>query len=198
MGFVKIGKIKDAQGLRGHVFLIVFSKDLSVIDDLNKIYLAKKDISFLAVDSGTEPKQVQEFRQQLQSRDVDDGYFTFEVVESKVHKGGIICLLDSMSNRTEAEQLIGVDFYVDENLFESQQGETIFLKEILGFKLQDQNNNVRGEVVGFSSNGPQDLLVIRSAEGKEFLVPFVEDLIQEIDFDQELVLMIVPEGLDEI
>ncbi len=198
MGLVKVGKIKDAQGLKGHVFLMIFSKDLSLIDSLNTVYLAKKDIPLLTHMSSSEPKQVQDLRLQLQDRAAEDGYFEFDVIESKIHKDGIVCLLDSMSNRTQAEQLIGVEFYVTEDLFESEQGETIFLKEILGFSITDQDENIRGEVIGFSSNGPQDLLVIQKPDGKEFLIPFVEDLIQEIDFDQKIVFMILAEGLDEI
>lgn len=199
MNLIKVGKIKDAQGLKGHVFLLIFSKDLSLVDLLDKIYLVRKDIPVLQGPVSAEvPSQVAEFRSELQQKKIIDGHLVFAVDEARIHKNGIVCLLEGMANRTQAEQLKGLEFYVEESLFESEVGETVFLKEILGFTLRDQEGEVRGEITAFSSNGPQDLLVVRSTQQKEFMIPFVEGLIQKIDFPTKTLFMIFPEGLDEI
>jgi 16S rRNA processing protein RimM len=199
LNLIKVGKIKDAQGLKGHVFLLIFSKDLSIVEQLEKIYLPQNEISLLLKAAPhSEPSEVSESRKILKQFKQVDGFLEMEVVEAKVHKNGIMCLFKSMFNRTQAEQLIGVEIYVEENLFESEKGQTIFLKEILHFQIQDLEGVSRGEIIGFSSNGPQDLLVIRKDSNAEFMIPFVEDLIEEINFDEKIIMMDFPEGIDEI
>ena len=54
-----------------------------------------------------------------------------------------------------------------------------------------------GEIVDFSSNGAQDLLVVKTTAGHEALVPFVDDFIFNIDFDARQVRMDLPPGLIE-
>ncbi len=196
--------MKDAQGLKGHLFLYIFSKDLSLVEDLDRIYFLQNEISLLsAADQGKsldEPKQVSEFRNILKQQKIENGFLGMNVIEARVHKNGIVCLLEPMFNRTQAEQLIGLEFYVDEKHFESEKGETIYLREIHGFQVHDSAGNNRGTIVGFSSNGFQDLLVIQNEKGSgsEYMVPFIENLIQKIDFENQKVIMMIPEGLDEI
>ena len=204
MSLIKIGKVKDAQGLKGHLFLLIFSKDLSIVDQLDRLYFPSKDIQLLQPrqrDSDQEePAQVSEFRQILKQQVIEDGFLGMNVAEACIHKNGIVCRLEPMFNRTQAEQLSGLEFYVDESLFESEKGETIYLREIQGFRIEDPDGNDRGVIVGFSSNGVQDLLVIgREKTGEsEYMLPFIEDLIRKIDFDRQTVIMTIPEGLDEI
>ena len=83
---------------------------------------------------------------------------------------------------------------MDEDLLISKPGETIYLSEIKNFKLKDPDQKVLGEIVGFSSNGAQDLLVVESG-GRKAEVPFVDAFIKKIDFKQQVVVMDLPEGL---
>ena len=60
----------------------------------------------------------------------------------------------------------------------------------------DPNRNVLvGTVLSLSSNGPQDLLVVGE---REFLIPFVEAFILEIDFPNRKIFMDLPEGLLDV
>lgn len=90
-----------------------------------------------------------------------------------------------------------MEFYVEDDLFVSKPGEGIYLNEIKNFKLKDPEQKVLGEIVGFSSNGVQDLLVVE-ANGKKVEVPFVDAFIKKIDFKHQAVVMDLPEGLFDI
>jgi ribosomal 30S subunit maturation factor RimM len=51
--------------------------------------------------------------------------------------------------------------------------------------------------VAFSSNGPQDLLVV-DYKGNKVDIPFVEAFISKIDFELQIVSMNLPPGLIEV
>ena len=84
--------------------------------------------------------------------------------------------------------------YIPEELLEAEPGETIYLHQIEGFELMDKEGKSLGCIVGFASNGPQDLLRVQTSGG-EALVPFVDAFIEGIDFEKNQVIMDLPPGL---
>lgn len=85
--------------------------------------------------------------------------------------------------------------YIPESLIVAEEGEGIFLKQILNFKVIAPDEKQLGEIVGFATNGAQDLLRLKTAAGEEALIPFVDAFIVNIDFDKQTVKMDLPQGL---
>ena len=121
----------------------------------------------------------------------------FEVERTKPFKKGLIVKAKEISDRTAAEGVEHLEFFVEEELLVSKPGETIYLSEIKNFKLKDVEQNTLGEIVDFSSNGAQDLLVVET-QGRKVEVPFVDAFIKKIDFKHQTVVMDLPEGLFDI
>lgn len=165
---VHVGKVKSAHGLKGEVFVFIFSKDTSWYKKLKYCQL----------------------------KDLKSELTNYTVEKVKPHKEGLIIQLMGVTNRNESENLIGQEFYINEELLKSQKGETIYLSEILGFEVYLDDQCV-GQVEAFSSNGPQDLLVVRNEEHL-FEIPFVEDFIQKLDFETKIISMSFPPELMEI
>ena len=165
-----VGKVREAHGLKGDLYVLIFSGDIS---------WAKKMKSF-----------------GLKAKDSDD-IKTFDVERTKPFKKGIIVKAKEIADRTAAEGVEHMEFFVEDDLFVSKPGEGIYLNEIKNFKLKDPEQKVLGEIVGFSSNGVQDLLVVE-ANGKNVEVPFVDAFIKKIDFKHQAVVMDLPEGLFDI
>ncbi len=166
MNYRLVGKVKEAHGLRGDLYLLVFSKEAPWANQLKDLQLRNP--------SG-------------------ETNFNFKILTKKNYKDGLLVRLESIDDRTKAEGLKGYQFLIPENLLVSNAGEDIFLSEILGFDvfLKDQ---MVGIIQGFSSNGPQDLLVIRNEE-HIFEVPFVKDFILKLDFENKKIVMDFPDGL---
>lgn len=162
-----VGKIKDAQGLKGEVYVLIFSGEMEWKSKLRSILLSTEET----------PEQGQEF----------------EVTKAQNHKTGLILKLKGIENRNQSEELKGKLLFISSEHFVSKKGERIFLNEILGFQVFDGDRAV-GEIVQFSSNGPQDLLVIEQNQ-KKYDIPFVEAFLVEIDFKNRIVKMNLPEGL---
>ncbi len=124
---------------------------------------------------------------------------TFKVNKAREHKNGLVLALDGVKDRTQAEKLIGLMFSIPEEMLISEEGESIYLSEILNFKVTDSNSSYTGIIEAFSSNGFQDLLVVQiNTENRKVEIPFVDDFIVEIDFDSQVVEMDLPEGIWDI
>jgi 16S rRNA processing protein RimM len=165
---IQIGKIMDAHGIRGDVYFIVFSGDVSWLDQIENVTLKHR------------------------KKEED-----FEIEKIKVFKKGFIAKLKGFDDRNCAEWYKGAELWVDSSIFVSKHGEAIFLNEILNFKIEDQISGEVGTIRGFSSNGPQDLLLVSSGH-KEFEIPFVKEFVLNVDFKNKVIRTSLPEGLLEI
>ena len=67
-----------------------------------------------------------------------------------------------------------------------------------GFSVFLPGKSFLGTVNEIIENPGQMLLVLKTAEGKELLVPFHEDFIISVDKRKKLIVMDLPEGLTEI
>lgn len=158
-----IGKIKDAHGLRGDVFIIFFSKDYSWADLIDEVYIEETP---------------------------------YEVIKAAVHKDGLKVQLNGVTDRNQSEALIGKQIYLPADFFFTQdEDEGMFLTEIEKFKVVDKTAGEIGIITGFSSNTAQDLLVVTSASGQIFEIPFVDAFVVEIDRENKTIQMDLPEGL---
>lgn len=165
-----VGKVREAHGLKGDLYVVVFSGDISWAKRMKSFGLKAKD---------------------------EDHIGTFTVERTKPFKKGLIVKAAEVADRTEAENLEHLEFFIEDELLISKPGENIYLNEILNFKLKNPEQTVLGDIVGFSSNGVQDLLVIQAGE-KKVEVPFVEEFIKKIDFKHQAVVMDLPEGLFDL
>ena len=165
-----IGKVREAHGLKGDLYVLIFSGDVSWV------------------------KKVKTFALKNKGGEVD----TYEIERIKPFKKGVIVKGLGITDRTLAEGLEHSEFMIDGELLVSKPGETIFLNEILNFKLKDVEQVVLGDIVGFSSNGVQDLLVVQTKADKKVEVPFVDAFIKKIDFKHQAVVMDLPEGLFDL
>ena len=173
---MKIGKIRDAHGMKGEVFVISFPKDLTWLGTLTHLKLEG------AMANGAGKHEVTEL--------------TFPIIGFKAHKKGALVRLEGVTDRTMAEKLIGFTIDMDPSELKSSKGEKIFLHEVEGFEVSNQDS-IRGVISGFASNGAQDLAVIK-AGANEFPVPFIPEFITEILWSEKKIVMTYPLELEDI
>jgi 16S rRNA processing protein RimM len=167
--FVQVGKVKDAHGIRGELFLVLFSGEAEWVDRLEKLRLVP------AVGSSEAAK-------------------TFTLKSVRAHKNGLIAKTDEIRDRNEAETLKGWLLEIPEEFLVSEPGETIYLREIQNFNVVTKHKGLVGRIVNFASNGLQDLLVVETSWG-EFEIPLVDEFVERIDYEARQIHMDIPEGL---
>lgn len=166
---IHVGKVMDAHGIRGDLYVLIFSGDISWGDKLKTLALKRAD-------------EVQ----------------FFDLQKSKPFKKGFILKLAGFDDRNRAEEFKGAELWVPEDLFVAKQGESLYLREVLNFSVADEQLGPVGQVRSFSSNGVQDLLVVQAEDGASYEIPFVDDFVRSIDYEKQTILMALPEGLLEI
>ena len=171
--YVHVGKIHSPQGVRGDIFVYIFSGEAAWMDQWDKLYVSK--------DKEKVPSE------------------TFEILNVKFHrkqkKPGFVLKLKECPDRNKAEEITGLKVYIPESFLVSEEGEGIYLREVLNFRVIDKERGDIGEVVGFMDNGMQDLLIIKNSEGTKFEVPFVEPIHLETLMDKKEIHVEVPFGL---
>lgn len=168
--FVRVGKIKDAHGIRGELFVVLFSGEADWLDDLESLRLVNEN--------------------------GDADAKTFAVKSARFHKNGFIVKSPDIKDRNMAETLKGRLLEVPEAFLISAPGETLFLREVLGFTVVTDAQGEVGPIEAFSSNVAQDLLVVKSKSNNEkYEIPFVKDFVKSIDYDSKKIHMELPYGL---
>ena len=71
--------------------------------------------------------------------------------------------------------------------------DTYYYFQILGLKVVTTAGEVLGEVVDIIVTGANDVYVVRSAGGREILLPAIEDVVKEVDLESNrLVVELLP------
>jgi 16S rRNA processing protein RimM len=164
-GYHRVGFIRSAHGIRGEVHVQLFAGQADW----------EAEELFLVLPGTRELKK-------------------FALVSERPHKDGLIAVLEGIQDRNAAEAIAKSPVYVSNDVLVSEEGEQIFLHEILQFDVVDPHGAILGRIESFQDNGAQDLLEVRTSKGLS-LVPFVDDFIVEIDFDKKQVRMDLPPGL---
>ena len=81
-----------------------------------------------------------------------------------------------------------------ENISELEENEFYF-HEIIGCRVFDENNTLLGEVVEILTPGANDVWVIKGENGKEILIPYIADVVKNVDVQNKKIDIEIMEGL---
>lgn len=177
--FVRVGRVKDAHGLKGELYITLFAGEAAWLSQLKEIRLV------------AEPSAAKE---EGEADETGEAVLVYPVKSARLHKNGLIVLSPGIQGRTAAEGLKGRFLEIPADFLVSEKGEALYLHEVRGFKVFTKHKGEVGIIEGFSSNGVQDLLVVHTEKG-EFEVPFVEAFVEKIDFESREMHLDLPEGL---
>lgn len=107
-----------------------------------------------------------------------------------------ICLLgfEEITDRNAAEALRGSILFVNATQAPAEQDEW-YSHELEGMRCLDSSGAELGKVTELLTGPAQDLLVVQTSAGEEVMVPFVEELVPEIDADAATIHLNPPTGL---
>ncbi len=170
--YVMIGKVHSAQGIRGDLYISIFAEEANWAEQWDRLYCSKKNED--------KPQQ------------------SFKIIKKRQHqkqkRWGFVVSVEGVADRNQSEAMVGSNVYIPEHFLVSGEGEDLYLREVLGFRVLDQQRGDVGEVVGFSGNSMQDILVIKNDIG-EYEVPFVSPIHLQTDKEKQQLLMDIPQGL---
>ena len=130
--------------------------------------------------------------------DYNKNLIPFFIESLSLHKSSLLRIqFESITNETEADNLLGAELYLPLNLLPKLNGNKFYFHEVIGFTVTDSNFGLVGTITGVNDTTAQALFEIDHS-GKEVLIPISDDLIENVDRDKKDILIAAPEGLIEL
>ncbi len=103
------------------------------------------------------------------------------VAATRWHQSTLLVRFEEMPDRTTAEAARGLLLHADVPVDESPDDpEEFYDHQLVGLAAEDLDGTPLGEVTAVL-HGAQDLLQVRAPDGRDALVPFVAELVPEVD-----------------
>jgi 16S rRNA processing protein RimM len=167
--FLAIGPVVGAHGLRGELKVAILTDDPQRFGLLDRVFVGQEDESPVA-------RAIEGFR---------------------LHKGRALLRLEGCTDRTAAEALRGYLVQIpSEESLPLEEGE-YYEHQILGLEVWTASGEYLGELVEIIYTGANDVYVVEpsDANGKDILVPALEDVVLDVDLDAGRLVVELPVGL---
>ena len=118
----------------------------------------------------------------------------FKVEKSKRHKNIYIFTLAGVEDMNVAESLIGLQLFVKSIDFKELNKNEYYYHDLEGLTAYTE----RGEIIGKVDHilkGGNDILVIKNETGKEIMIPFVDELVPEVNLKERTIMVSAIKGL---
>lgn len=109
-------------------------------------------------------------------------------------KGFASVKLDGVDSENDAKSLMRKDLYLPLSTLPKLSGKEFYDHEVVDFDLVDVQHGLVGKIIQIIDL-PVNPLIQVDSNGKEVLIPFVKDLIQEVDRENKKLIVKAPEGL---
>ena len=121
-----------------------------------------------------------------------------EVERTWTHGDHLIFKFKGVDTISEAERLAGAEVAIPmEQRAAAQEGE-YFQTDLIGCEVFDPTGRQIGTVEAFEETGSAPLLVVKSPQGKEILIPFAKAICTSIDVAKRRIEATLPEGLEDL
>lgn len=168
---IQLGWARKAHGLKGHAIFNLTAGPETFLKRGSKITLRPIEGSRL------------------------NGEQEFEIEE--IHIGNDIRVkLSSILDRTELEKILPFEIFCDESdLPELDEGE-FYVSDLLGLKVENAEGKKVGQILDFYETPAHSVFVIKTIRGELVDVPYVEAFFKEVDLENEVVTVIMPEEME--
>ena len=93
------------------------------------------------------------------------------------------------------QAMIGANLYLPLTALPKLTGNKFYFHEVLGFSMKDVNHLEIGILENIMDNGPQPVFQIKHPNGKEILIPILDEFIVDVNRENRTITTQAPEGL---
>lgn len=120
------------------------------------------------------------------------------VLSARWNKEILLLAFEEIETRNEAEAIRGAKLFIETaEIDEDDDDEGWYEHELEGLDVR-VGDDVVGKVTGLHTLPVQDLLVVTTTDGRELLIPFVEQIVPEVNVGEKFILVTPPPGLFEV
>ena len=172
---VRVARIGKPHGIRGEVTAELFT-------DSPDTRFVKGNI--FTVRSGTSSSEL---------------FSELTIEQARWNKNIMLLKFAEFSDRNTAESLRNSELYAAPEVSDVDD-DSWYVDDLIGLSVHEDDfeNPALGEVSGLITGDAQDLLEIRLNDGREVLLPFVDEIVPEIDEERGAIVITPPPGLLEL
>ena len=164
--FLRVGVIANTHGIKGEV------KVFPTTDDVNRF----KKLKQVFIDTKKE-------------------YIELEAAGCKFFKNLVILKFKGIDNINDIEKYKGMDLLVTrENAVALEDGE-YFIADLIDLKVIDEDEVEIGVLYDVMQTGANDVYVIHMNDGRELLLPVIDEGVLDVNIDEGFVKIHILEGL---
>lgn len=117
------------------------------------------------------------------------------IAAHRIHKQHDLLRFEGYDNINDVEIFKNAYLKITEDqLTDLSEGE-YYVHEIIGCEVHTNDGEHLGIVKDIFPTGANDVWVIQQENGKEFLIPFIKDIVKEIDLEEKKINIELMEGL---
>lgn len=121
---------------------------------------------------------------------------TLTVTRARWHQGTLLVTFEELADRNAAETVRGTVLYATLGQDEKPEDpDEYYDHQLIGLAVVDVDGVHLGEVEAVVHGSAQDLLTVRTPDGRDTLVPFVSALVPEVDLEAGRVVVADRPGL---
>lgn len=122
-----------------------------------------------------------------------------DIEKVRFHKQFALIKFKQINSIDELMEFKGENIYITKDeMKNSLQEDEYLISDLIGINVIDDEGDLMGVVKSVGNNGANDILcIVNEGMGKEFLVPFVQELVPIVDLNKGTIVVKVIEGLVE-
>ncbi|HUJ13785.1 MAG TPA: ribosome maturation factor RimM [Thermoanaerobaculia bacterium] len=167
---IAIGVIRKAHGVRGEASVEPWTDSADRFSQLEHVTLVSPDESEVRAA-------------------------TIESV--RAHGDRALVKFAEIAHPEEIQQLHDWTIEIPEAQARALEPDEYFLHDLAGLHLIDTEGRERGEILEAYEGGGGILLNVKKRNGKTYEVPFAQSICTKIDLERKMILVDLPEGIDE-
>ncbi|MFE3196709.1 ribosome maturation factor RimM [Embleya sp. NPDC055664] len=118
------------------------------------------------------------------------------IADGRVHSGRLLLSIEGVTTRSGAEALRNTLLIAEIDPDElPEDPEEFYDHQLIGLDVVTADGEAVGEITEVAHLPSQDLLMVRRADGREVMIPFVQQIVPEIDLENQRAVITPPPGL---
>lgn len=166
MGNLEIGQIVNTFGIKGFVKVNPWVNDITRFENLTTIYIKTKNNTK-----------------------------KYEIEEVKYQKNMVLLKLKGIETVEQAETLRNSYIEIERtDAIPLEEGE-YFIADLLGAVVYSDEGELLGKLDDIYNTGSSDIYVVKNELGKTILLPYIDEVIKEIDVENKKIIAHLLKGL---
>lgn len=166
---MNVGKIVNTHGIKGEIKVLPHT-------DFPEIRFAKNTELLLVQEGGKAPMPI-------------------TVESSRFHKNMYIVKLVGYDNINEVEKFKGSMLKVTQDEIVELPENEFYFHQIVGCAVVTDEGQDLGVITEILTPGANDVWVVKSRDGKSILIPYIDDVVLDVNVNDKKVLVHLMEGL---